>query len=267
MMQCLTTVPQGRSVTVELDNSSTADTRQPHGPQGGFFVPVFRGRRPCPGLRPKKRRPVRWRVINPRGAIGLITRVAPAIAANGATDMTLPKTVQFQDTDLSVIDRDGTPWLTSKQIAYALGCKNPAQDISNIHQRHRDEFTEAMTTVIRHGRSRVRIFSPRGAHLIAMFARTPRAKAFRQWVLDVLEAHTSQPPALPAPLPFQEQRRYLVVMEGGKVAGMTELGDECMVPRGRVEIVRRNLATVREQLAALIGEASVSALDVELEAL
>lgn len=35
---------------------------------------------------------------------------------------------------------------------------------------------------------RVRIFSLRGCHLLAMFARTPVAKAFRRWVLDVLDA-------------------------------------------------------------------------------
>ena len=33
----------------------------------------------------------------------------------------------------------------------------------------------------------VRIFSLRGAHLIAMFARTAIAKQFRKWVLDVLD--------------------------------------------------------------------------------
>lgn len=34
---------------------------------------------------------------------------------------------------------------------------------------------------------RCRIFSLRGCHLLAMFARTPVAKAFRRWVLDVLD--------------------------------------------------------------------------------
>ena len=33
----------------------------------------------------------------------------------------------------------------------------------------------------------VRIFSLRGCHLLAMFARTPIAKQFRRWVLDVLD--------------------------------------------------------------------------------
>ncbi|CAJ0743827.1 hypothetical protein R76696_04673 [Ralstonia mannitolilytica] len=33
----------------------------------------------------------------------------------------------------------------------------------------------------------MRIFSPRGCYLLGMLARTERAKAFRRWVLDVLE--------------------------------------------------------------------------------
>ena len=177
---------------------------------------------------------------------------------------TLPKTIRFQDTELSIIDRDGTPWLTGSQIATALDATY-RQAVTNIYQRHRDEFTPAMTAVIRHGRSRVRIFSLRGAHLIAMFARTPRAKAFRQWVLDVLERHAAHS-VLPAPHPFFNHRRYLVVMEAGRVTRMRELDDECLVPKRRVETVRRNLAILREQLATLIGEASADVLEVPMAA-
>ena len=39
---------------------------------------------------------------------------------------------------------------------------------------------------------RCRIFSLRGCHLLAMFARTPVAKAFRRWVLDVLEKYAAE---------------------------------------------------------------------------
>lgn len=38
-----------------------------------------------------------------------------------------------------------------------------------------------------------RVFSLRGAHLIAMFARTSKAQAFRRWVLDILDGHTAAP--------------------------------------------------------------------------
>lgn len=38
------------------------------------------------------------------------------------------------------------------------------------------------------GEQEVRIFSPRGCYALAMFSRTKVAKAFRRWVLDVLES-------------------------------------------------------------------------------
>ena len=108
---------------------------------------------------------------------------------------TLPQSVRFQDTELSVIDRDGTPWLTGPQIAGALGYIRP-DSTERIYARNKDEFANDMTCTVKltvQGQRRnVRVFSPRGAHLIAMFARTSRAKAFRQWVLDVLEAHAGQ---------------------------------------------------------------------------
>lgn len=119
---------------------------------------------------------------------------------------TLPTTIDFDGVSIEVIDHDGSPWLTLQQIAVALGYEQP-RSLVDIHRRNRAEFTPDMTALLRQGRTRVRIFSPRGAHLIGMFARTPKAKAFRRWVLDVLDGlgHPQLPPtgqaaqALPAP--------------------------------------------------------------------
>lgn len=92
-------------------------------------------------------------------------------------------------------------WLTSADVAKALGYKS-TKSISNLFAQYEDEFSQGMTMVIEsvtngiNGSSRrmkVRVFSLRGAHLIAMFARTPVAKEFRRWVLDILdrEIHNS----------------------------------------------------------------------------
>ena len=43
------------------------------------------------------------------------------------------------------------------------------------------------------GEITVRIFSLRGAHLVAMFARTQKAQSFRVWVLDLIEQHQNMP--------------------------------------------------------------------------
>jgi prophage antirepressor-like protein len=111
-------------------------------------------------------------------------------------------TLTFQSTTFDVIDRNGQPWLTGLQVASALGYRNPNADSANLYTRHADEFTDAMTAVIKlptaGGEQETRIFSPRGCHALGMFARTKVAKAFRVWVLDVLDREVS-PPALPNP--------------------------------------------------------------------
>ena len=96
----------------------------------------------------------------------------------------------FEDVNFDVIDIHNTPWLRGSQIATALAYTG-ANRIADLHTRNEDEFTEEMTRLFEvdtvGGRQQVRIFSPRGCYLLGMLARTERAKAFRRWVLDVLE--------------------------------------------------------------------------------
>lgn len=80
-------------------------------------------------------------------------------------------------------------WITSSELAYALGYKQ-ADAVTKVFNRKSDEFTSDMTQMIENPQTPnlgVRVFSLRGCHLIAMFAKTPIAKEFRKWVLDVLE--------------------------------------------------------------------------------
>ena len=94
---------------------------------------------------------------------------------------------------------DGQIWVTSNELAKALGYANE-KSVNNLYNANSDEFTESMTTVIevvtvrKTGNIKMpkRIFSLRGCHLIAMFSRTKTAKAFRVWVLNVLESNTKQ---------------------------------------------------------------------------
>ena len=92
-----------------------------------------------------------------------------------------------------VTDLEGT-WLTSNQIGYALQYADD-KAVHRIYARHSDEFTDRMTGVVKlttpGGDQQIRVFSLRGAHMIAMFARTPVAKKFRRWVLDILDREVS----------------------------------------------------------------------------
>ncbi|AZN69696.1 hypothetical protein DX910_10945 [Acinetobacter haemolyticus] len=84
---------------------------------------------------------------------------------------------------------DEQVWITSTELARTLGYKHE-NAVSKIFNRKTDEFTNKMTQVIENPQLPnlgMRIFSLRGCHLIAMFARTPVAKEFRKWVLDILD--------------------------------------------------------------------------------
>lgn len=109
--------------------------------------------------------------------------------------------LNFHGMNLTPVENVNGIWLTSAEVAKALGYKS-TKSISNLFAQYEDEFSPGMTMVIEsvtngiNGSSRrmkVRVFSLRVAHLIAMFARTPVAKEFRRWVLDILdrEVHNS----------------------------------------------------------------------------
>lgn len=103
----------------------------------------------------------------------------------------------FNGNTLTTIDKDAQIWLTSSDVAKALGYKS-ARSLTNLYNANADEFSPTMTEVIESVtssktkglRAKIRIFSLRGCHLLAMFARTDIAKAFRVWVLDILERET-----------------------------------------------------------------------------
>lgn len=118
----------------------------------------------------------------------------------------------FQTTTFNIIDRNGHFWLRGTQIAEALGYSDD-RAISKLYASNRDEFTPAMTDVVVSATSgnlqnRTRIFSLRGAHLLAMFARTPVAADFRRWVLDILDRETAVPPAPTFEAVAEERLRF-----------------------------------------------------------
>lgn len=106
------------------------------------------------------------------------------------------QTLTFQNITLTPAKIDKQIWLTSADLAKALGYSR-SDEVNNLYNRKKDEFTANMTQTAeiqtKGGLQRVRIFSLRGCHLIAMFARTKVAKEFRQWVLDILDKEVGQP--------------------------------------------------------------------------
>ena len=104
----------------------------------------------------------------------------------------------FDNTQIEFIRHENQIWVRGTQIGSALGYDNTYKAMSKIYDRNMDEFSDSMTMLMKlpdlHPQSggagqmrEVRVFSLRGAHLIAMFARTEKAKGFRRWVLDLID--------------------------------------------------------------------------------
>lgn len=127
-------------------------------------------------------------------------------------------TLAFHDTHFIPLPKDGQQWLLAADIARALGYSRE-DAISRIYNRNSGEFTDSMTLTVKltvkgfgsgNSEKDVRIFSLRGAHLVAMFARSPRAAEFRRWVLDILDKETAAP--VPAVQSAISKYRYLTVI-------------------------------------------------------
>ena len=118
----------------------------------------------------------------------------------------------FNEITLSPVTYQNSLWIRATELARALGYSD-TRKITHLYERNADEFTPEMTQVIEIAdvpemgtlenlKRKARIFSLRGCHLVAMFARTPVAKAFRRWVLDVLDKlDAEQHAALSSPTP------------------------------------------------------------------
>lgn len=125
-------------------------------------------------------------------------------------------TLTFNEVNFNPINNNGQIWLTSAEIAKALGYSR-TDKISGLYNRNKDEFTDTMTTTVEmfvegfgggNSKKPVRIFSLRGCHALAMFARTIVAKQFRKWVLDILDKEVGKP-VQPTQLSTVADRKHL----------------------------------------------------------
>ena len=146
----------------------------------------------------------------------------------------MTQALTFNDVTLTPIPHQNSLWIRSVELARALGYSDESS-VGRIYKRNEEEFTPEMTQVIEMNEAvnltvPARIFSLRGCHLVAMFARTPVAKAFRRWVLDVLEKYAAEQTALSAapgpdaalPLSTTEDRKPLRALVGSwaQVSGL-----------------------------------------------
>lgn len=146
--------------------------------------------------------------------------------------------MSFNGHTLQSVIKDGQIWMTASDLAKALSYKN-TKSVTNLFNANSSEFTSGMTMVTEsvtngiNGSKRkmtIRIFSLRGCHLIAMFARTKIAKDFRAWVLDILDHEAVIPVAeQPPAITDADWVRYARSMTIPEMAQLTEYSEREVV--------------------------------------
>ncbi|WP_165071343.1 BRO family protein [Desulfovibrio sp. ZJ200] len=167
----------------------------------------------------------------------------------------------FNDVTLSPVTHQNRLWIRAVELARALGFKREDQ-AAKIYRAHADEFTPDMAQlveIIDNADSafpvKSLLFSLRGCHLLAMFARTPVAKAFRRWVLDVLDKLAEEERAKAAPAPTSEP---------SPISKRTDPERKALtaIINTWVGMAPIHYANARAQVNAHFGVASVDALTV-----
>lgn len=128
---------------------------------------------------------------------------------------TNPLYLSFQGVSISVIDRLGRPWVTAQDAGRCLQYSHPETAITRLYNRNKDKFKSNETMEIElkidvkayeqvsqsdlpahekkaHTRTqKVRVFSMRGLNRLAIYAKTPVADEFHDWILDLIEGKGS----------------------------------------------------------------------------
>ena len=166
-------------------------------------------------------------------------------------------TAEFFGSPVSIIDHDDQQWLTAEQAGRCLGYKESTarQSISNLYNKHADEFAKEDTSVIEvmteAGLRECRIFSATGCQKLGFFAKTPKAKEFRTWAAKVLAGRAPAPvPAAPVPAPIAEIAGHM----GTLAAGMNAVLAQMNVTGKYIELLEMNQTSKRRVTREVVAE-------------
>lgn len=156
-----------------------------------FFMPKMGVHPSLVGVENSHTKPERGKLY----AASFMPRVRPTARIEGGLSQKINEVsmtaLTFRDVTFDIRTIRNITYITSVQLSEALGYSR-ADAAQKIYNRNKDEFTPEMSLpqIGVAGMDAARLFSLRGAHLVAMFARTHVAKEFRKWVLDVLDRET-----------------------------------------------------------------------------
>lgn len=88
--------------------------------------------------------------------------------------------------EIRTVEADGEPWLVGKDIAQALGYKNP-QEAIRVHVDEEDKGVSEILTP--GGKQSVPIINESGLYSLVLSSKLPDAKRFKRWIVsEVLPA-------------------------------------------------------------------------------
>ncbi len=99
--------------------------------------------------------------------------------------------ITFENKPINLITINDNEYIEGALLGDTLELKKGNRAVQQIFRKHKKEFTPDMAISIdlptKGGMQLARVFSLRGASLIAMYAQTPVANRFRAFILDILE--------------------------------------------------------------------------------
>ena len=94
-----------------------------------------------------------------------------------------------------IVEIDGTPWLVGKDVAVALGYKNPTKAIiAHVDDEDKQlemlpQEAEAQNGTLPSGSTKTALINESGLYSLILSSKMPKAKAFKRWVTsEVLPA-------------------------------------------------------------------------------
>ena len=180
----------------------------------------------------------------------------------------MTNSITFNGHELDTIQAEGGVWLLGNQIGSCMEYMFPDKSIQRLYRKNAHQFSPDMIVeieVLTHaGIRKTRAFSPRGAALLALLAKTPVADRFRAFVLDKLEGKPIenlsfiQEQLLIARPDWRRLKRYIDMgLRGAELEKLMGLGKTAIRARKRAMeacgllIPPQNLAFLQSQATRL----------------
>ena len=158
---------------------------------------------------------------------------------------------------LRVVLIDGDPWFSGKDVAAALGYKNPREAV-RMHVDPRDKREEMIRTP--GGVQKFVLINKSGVYSLILDSQLPKAKEYRHWVtsevlpqVDETGSYSPVAPVVATPAPVVEEpldmyRIYLILLSDGTVKIGFSKRFCARIGEVKREINRRRKAEGKEEL-------------------